>query len=34
MAEHPIIEIKKLSKRYKGSDEPALERYHAGYLSI
>ncbi len=25
MAEDPIIEIKKLSKRYKGSDEPALD---------
>ena len=25
MFEHPIIEIKNLSKRYKGSDEPALK---------
>jgi len=25
MSEHPIIEIKNLTKRYKGSDEPALK---------
>jgi ABC-2 type transport system ATP-binding protein len=31
MAETPIIEIRELSKRYKGSDEPAI---HSISLSI